>query len=120
MTNGKDAKTDSAWTSTIVLCMILAIPLLSLLSALIYRTAWDLTLSTQFGDGPTLKSWFGVSLVTKMLFQASREDGDNDDDDKTRPAKERLLKIIRGTVFMYGLQVLFLLVAWATCWTLGW
>jgi hypothetical protein len=102
----------SALEFTVALAIILATPLLALFSALIYRALWNLTLATQYSDGPTLKSWFGVALLAGMLTQHLAQ--------KKRKQDQKIWEDVLELGAWYVGRLFILLLALATCWALGW
>jgi len=51
----------------ILLLIIVAIPASALLETVAARNVWSWFLATQYGPGPTLGAWFGISVTVSIL-----------------------------------------------------
>jgi hypothetical protein len=51
---------------TVLVAMLLS-PFSGMVRALAFRLLWGWFLAPQYGDGPTLRAWFGVSILITLL-----------------------------------------------------
>lgn len=65
-----EPKADPRDLALAILVGALLSPFVGMLRALTYRLFWDWFVAPQYGDGPTLQTWFGIgTLVTLLKFR---------------------------------------------------
>lgn len=105
-------KTD--WVEfTVAIVVLVASPLFAFLSALIFRALWNITMAPQYGDGPSLQSWFGIALLVGLMTSHLRPQKPKDKEDTFY----RRIAAMVGDYLGRGLVLLFAAVC---CWALGW
>lgn len=67
----KDAKPDPRDLVLAALVGMLLSPLTGIVRALAFRLMWRWFLAPQYGEGPSLRAWFGIAVLHAMIFVIS-------------------------------------------------
>jgi hypothetical protein len=51
-------------------------PFTGMLRAIVYQILWNWFLATQYGEGPTLKTWFGIGALCSLIAFRQAASGD--------------------------------------------
>jgi hypothetical protein len=51
---------------------VLLTPFTGIVRALVFRLMWSWFLAPQYGEGPTLQTWFGIGVLHGMIFTLPR------------------------------------------------
>lgn len=70
-------------------------PFTGMLHALTFRLLWSWFLAQQYGEGPTLRTWFGISAITSLLAGIRHAESKN--------SGESLSAMIANSVFVSAL-----------------
>jgi hypothetical protein len=63
-----DPKQDPRDLVIALLVSTLLAPFLGMLRALTYRLFWNWFVAPQYGDGPTLETWFGIGTLAALIM----------------------------------------------------
>jgi hypothetical protein len=84
-----------------VLVALLLMPFVGMLYALTYRLLWDWFFAPQYGEGPALRTWFGIGILYTLVSFRQDKSGE-ERKDLVRHVFERVfLDFVRiGTVII--------------------
>jgi hypothetical protein len=93
-------KLDPRDAILMLLLGLVLVPVSGVLRALTFRLLWGWFMATQYGDGPTLQTWFGINvLVSLMTYNATPSS-------ESEKPLARLFKIFINGLLLLGVVIL--------------
>lgn len=98
--------------SQYIVWLLVSFPAVAIVEAAVLQTIWRWFLAAQYGAGPALGAWFGISMVvhvmTVHLFHRGDDyKGDTSLGDLVERTIMRILQLCMVLGFSYGIGILF-------------
>ena len=98
----------------LALLFFITVPLGALAMTWTLETIWDWYLVPEFGEGPSNRSWFGISFLASAVFSFMTEAKKSD------PEESVVLKALALTCHRVVLALILLGMAGVVRWMAGW